>query len=200
MSIGPIPVDAWPEGLPTHTGGAPLTLAGSVGGEPLLDADDWHWRLVLHTLDAGNELAIERTEPARITPLDAPLQLQLQDAPVRSLLRLQVAHMQTADRALAAEATRVVSLHLREGVTAELIARPLQGPMLLPAGARWLAWLLAGRADLQWGEARWPLPVDRPMWLPDDATHRLRIDGGGEVLLLRIDARGVAPLALDTPD
>jgi hypothetical protein len=200
MSIGPIPVDAWPGGPPTSADGAFLPLAGTISGEPLQDADDWHWQLVLHTLDAGTEFAIEHEEPARITPLDAPLQLQLHDDPGRALLRLQVAPMRATDRARAAEATRVVSLHLREGVAAELIARPLQGPMLLPAGARWLAWLLAGRADLQWGDARWPLPVNRPMWLPDDAEHRLRIDGGGEVLLLKIDARGVDPLTLDTLD
>ena len=198
MSVGPIPVDAWPDGPTTSAGGASHPLLGTVTGELPQGTDDWHWRLALHTLSADAELPAGPGEPGQITPLDAPLQLHQHDGHSRALLRLQVARVPFTGRALAAEATRVVSLHIREGVAAELIARPLQGPMLLPGGARWMAWLLAGRAEVQWGEARWPLPVDRPMWLPDDDEHRLRIDGGGEVLLLKIDARGVDPLTLDT--
>lgn len=198
MSDGPAPVDAWPDGPTTSAGGASQPLLGTVTGEPPQGSDDWHWQLALHTLEAGAELPAAPGEPGQITSLDAPLQLHPHDGRSRVLLRLQIAHMQMTDRALATEPTRVVSLHIRDGVAAELIARPLQGPMLLPAGARWMAWLLAGRAEVQWGDARWPLPVDRPMWLPADAARRLRIDGGGEVLLLKIDARGVDPLTLDT--
>ncbi|ODV14641.1 MAG: hypothetical protein ABT19_10045 [Rhodanobacter sp. SCN 68-63] len=198
MSAGPIPVDAWPGGPATSAGEALHPLFGTVTGEPPQGTDDWHWQLALHTLAAGAELPTGPAEPGQITPLDAPLQLHQHDGHSRALLRLQVARGPFTGRALAAEATRVVSLRIREGVAAELIARPLQGPMLLPTGARWMAWLLAGRAEVQWGDTRWPLPVDRPMWLPDDNARRLRIDGGGEVLLLKIDARGVDPLTLDT--
>lgn len=198
MSVGPIPVDAWPGGPTTSAGEASHPLLGTVTGGPPQGTDDWHWQLALHTLAAGAELPAGPGEPGQITPLDAPLQLHQHDGHSRALLRLQVTREPFTGCALAVEATRVVSLYIREGVAAELIARPLQGPMLLPAGARWMAWLLAGRAEVQWGDARWPLPVDRPMWLPDDDARRLRIDGGGEVLLLKIDARGVDPLTLDT--
>jgi hypothetical protein len=198
MSVAPNPVDAWPDGPTTGAGGISHLLLGTITGEPPQNTDDWHWQLALHTLAAGAELPAGPGEPDQITPLDAPLQLHRHDGHSRALLRLQVTREPFTGRALATEATRVVSLHIREGVAAELIARPLQGPMLLPAGARWMAWLLAGRAEVQWGDTRWPLAVDRPMWLPDDDTRRLRIDGGGEVLLLKIDARGVDPLTLDT--
>lgn len=193
MSVGPIPVDAWPDGPPTAA--APHPLRGTVTGESPHTADGWHWQLALHTLEAGAALTTAREEAARITALDAPLHLHHADGSERSLLRLQVASLQPDDRTLATETTRVVILQRRQNVVAELIARPLQGPMLLPAGARWMAWLLAGRAEVQWGEARWPLPVDRPMWLPDDASQRLRIDGGGELLLLKIDTGDTPPLS-----
>lgn len=189
MSAEPTPVDAWPDGPPAGAGGALFPLSVTVTGQPAPAADQWHGQLALHQLDAGAVLPVAPSATTRITALDAPLTLRHADGSERTLLRLQVAQLQLDDHVLATEPTRVVVLHLPEGRAAELIARPLHGPMLLPAGARWMAWLLAGRAEIQWGDQRWPLPVNQPMWLPDDTAHRLRIDGGGEVLLVQIDTR-----------
>jgi hypothetical protein len=205
MNVGPIPVDAWPDGPPFSADGAMQPLRGTLTGAAPQTSDDWHWQLALHALEAGAEWPADFTQATQLTALDAPLNVRQAEGPARTLLRLQVAHLAAAERAHAVEATRVVSLHRRAGVGAELIARPLQGPMLIPSGARWLAWLLAGRAELQSGDARWPLPVDRPMWLTQmspgpEPGPRWRLDGGGEVLLLRIDAAGEPTTTLDIRD
>ena len=112
-------------------------------------------------------------------------------------MRLQSAAIAAGDTVHAAEATRVVRLERADEHTAELIARPLQGSMLLPTvDVRWLAWLLAGHAHVYAGDHRWTLAPDLPAWLPTTLGGRLRIDGGGELLLLRLN---VPPSDVDAP-
>jgi hypothetical protein len=193
MSAGPAPLDTLPP-IPRHTApGATTRLAAALDERPVAD----HWALHLHALDQDTSLTFGSDHGHQITTLDAPLALQFAQGE-RSLLRLQSATMAHGDTAHAADATRVVRLERASEDTAELIARPLQGSMLLPtAGVRWLAWLLAGRADVHAGEQRWTLTPDQPTWLPvATGNGRLRIDGGGELLLVRLTA---LPPDMDAP-
>lgn len=185
MSDGPAPLDTLPPIPRNATPGTAARLATAPGERPAAD----HWALHLHTLDDGMSLAFGTDHGHQITTLDAPLALRFAQGE-RSLLRLQSATMARGDTAHAIDSTRVVRLERASKDTAELIARPLQGSMLLPtAGVRWLAWLLAGRADVHAGEQHWTLTPDQPAWLPAaTANGRLRIDGGGELLLLRLAA------------
>jgi environmental stress-induced protein Ves len=82
----------------------------------------------------------------------------------------------------------------RDRVQAELMHRPLVGPMLFfpEPQVQWLVHLIAGRAQIK----------DRPELAPLDAgdsvllsaapgdSERLILGGGGEVLLARIEASG----------
>jgi environmental stress-induced protein Ves len=78
----------------------------------------------------------------------------------------------------------------RDRVRAELMHRPLVGPMLFfpEAGVEWLAHLVSGRArvkdraDLPWLDAGDSLLLGRR----DAEDGRLILDGGGELLLVRI--------------
>ncbi|HEU4670944.1 MAG TPA: hypothetical protein VFR91_09555 [Dyella sp.] len=142
------------------------------------------WRLYLQQLDAGVHPAHGHASDTLLSPLDAPLMIG--DPAARPLLRLQVAHATAGQSLHIAEPTRIVRLERDRPDDVELIARPLQGPMLLPtAGQGWLAWLLTGHAEVRLGEAGWELPANAPAWLPAEADRRLRLEGGGEVLLVR---------------
>ena len=80
----------------------------------------------------------------------------------------------------------------RDRVRAELMHRPLVGPMLFfqEPGVRWLVYLVSGHARVK---DRPELPVldagDSLLLAPDPATAaRLILDGGGELLLVRIES------------
>lgn len=189
---GPVAHDGWAAAADTR-GASPVAIAGDLAGRAVDPASArWHWRLTLHACQAGQDVPLDETHrPVRLVALDAALQRGHGQAPGEPL-RLQVVTPDPAVTLRAAEATRVVALHARKGVSAELLARPLQGPMLLPGSARWLAWLLAGRAEVQLGDQRWPLEGTTPVWLPHDPARRLRIDGGGELLLVRLEGAAAA--------
>ncbi|WP_017462459.1 hypothetical protein [Dyella ginsengisoli] len=142
------------------------------------------WRLHLQHLGPGAHPALRDDAPTQLATLDAPLALDA--AGGRQLLRLQVAGLQPGQTLHLVEPTRIVRLERDHPESAELIARPLQGPMLLPTtGQGWLAWLLAGRATVQSGTSDWELAAGVPAWLPSTTGQRLRLEGGGELLLVR---------------
>lgn len=197
MSLrGPTPVAGWPTRLGALPGQADtVTIAGFADGEAADPTGAWHWRLELHCLASDSPFPAEPDHPQQIASLDAPLRLRHGEAE-QSLPRLQTGRLAAPGQLAVDQATRLACLAVRDGTDATLIARPLQGPMLLLADARWLAWLLAGRADVQQGNQRWPLDSASPVWLPHDPAQRLRIDGGGELLLVRLAApptAGVTP-------
>lgn len=142
------------------------------------------WRLHLEHLQPGVHPALSREAPTQLATLDAPLALDAADG--RPLLRLQVTAPQPGQTLHLTEATRIVRLECDHPEHAGLITRPLHGPMLLPtADQGWLAWLLAGRATVQLGPMAWELAAGTPAWLPSAAGERLRLEGGGELLLVR---------------
>ncbi len=165
-------------GSSVHAAGVQLASAHDHG------AAATPWLLHLQYLDPGVHPALRERTPTQLAPLDAPLTLD--DAPVRPLLRLQVARPRPGLAMHLAEPTRVVRLEHDRPDDAELIARPLLGPMLLPTvGQGWLAWLLAGRAVMRLGGTDRELTVDVPAWLPAIPGERLLLEGGGELLLVR---------------
>ena len=81
-------------------------------------------------------------------------------------------------------------IHARDRTGAELLHRPLVGPMVfLPeAGVRWLVLLIAGRATLPDHPRRLVLEQgDALLLTPEDVSpQRMVMSGGGEVLLARL--------------
>ena len=81
----------------------------------------------------------------------------------------------------------------RDRVRAELMHRPLVGPMLFfpEPGVQWLVFLLSGQARLKDRPDVEPLAVGDSLLLEADAgqPERAILDGGGELLLARIEPR-----------
>lgn len=85
-------------------------------------------------------------------------------------------------------------VHARGRIAAELLHRPLVGPMVFfpEAGVQWLLLLLSGRASLPDAANRPLLEVGDALllWPEAQAPQRLVLSGGGEVLLARIARAG----------
>jgi len=77
-----------------------------------------------------------------------------------------------------------------ETVDADLLHRPLVGPMVFFCNARssWLIHLLRGDAWIRDAAPTLRLSAGDSLWLTsdDDASERLLLDGGGELLVVRL--------------
>lgn len=182
-----------PDGQPIAAGNA-----SDASSDP---AEGWLWRLecLPRTTTGAACTAMPDDLNAQLVALDAPLLWQGDHGSHATLPRLQTTHLANPTAEWRAEEdTRVIRLLWREGLDAELIARPLQGPMLLSGreGTRWLAWLLAGRAQWQLGDVQQPLAVNEPQWLPATRGRRMRLDGGGEIVLVRVSPPAPAGTSL----
>jgi environmental stress-induced protein Ves len=174
--------EAWANGAGTTT---------VLDSGPAIDAgaDAWRWRLSIASIDRDAGFSTLPGVRRQFAPLDAPLTLVFPDGHERHLLRLEATRFDGAHapRALLADApTRAFNLMLRGDAEGELLARPLNGAMVLPlaGNARWFFHLLAGQAELRIGEESFRAAQDDSVWI--EATGTLRIEGGGEVVLVRI--------------
>lgn len=81
------------------------------------------------------------------------------------------------------------------GVAVQVLPRPLVGSMLLfdQANVDWLVYLISGDATLRLGEDRHWLGEQHALLLQGDGDGgRAVLDGGGEVILVRIETTGAA--------
>ena len=158
------------------------------------DAADWDWRVSIAEVDKGGpfssfpgvdrELVLLSGEGMRLDFADGE---SVELRPPHDRCRF------AGERELAAELfdgpTQDFNLMWRrERVSATLLHRPLVGPMLFFAepGVRWLAYLISGRATVK--DQLLPLTLEQgDSVLLEPADHqRLVIEGGGELLLVRI--------------
>ncbi|WP_049623213.1 HutD/Ves family protein [Frateuria defendens] len=155
--------------------------------------EDWRWRLSVAQVDADGPFSPYPDTRRLLAPLDAPLTLAFAGGREHRLPRLATFAFDGADApqaGLPEGPTRVVNLMLRGAAQGELIARPLHGLMLLPAtpGWRWFVHLLAGHAEVHAdGETR-ALQPDESLWLDPRPGQRLLVDGGGELVLVKLFA------------
>jgi environmental stress-induced protein Ves len=75
----------------------------------------------------------------------------------------------------------------RAAVAAVVWHRPLVGPMVfLPEDATWFVYLVSGHAEVKLGGAMQTLETGESLLLsPDADTHRIVLNGGGELVLVK---------------
>lgn len=93
---------------------------------------------------------------------------------------------------------RAVALNLmwrRDAVRADLWRRPLVGPMLFfaDAGETWLLYLLAGQGRFDDASGLPPLGHGDAAVLASPARRRYLLDGGGELVAMRLRPAGAEP-------
>jgi environmental stress-induced protein Ves len=158
--------------------------------------EEWDWRVSIAEVDkAGPFSAFPGVQRELVLLSGEGMRLDFEDGESVQLLPPHGRHRFDGARALRAELvagpTHDFNLMWRpDRVDATLLHRPLVGPMLFFAepGVRWAAYLLSGRALVK--DQLLPLVMeqgDTCLLEPAEGDHhRLIIEGGGELLLVRI--------------
>jgi environmental stress-induced protein Ves len=159
-------------------------------------AEDWDWRVSIAEVDkAGPFSAFPGVQRELVLLSGEGMRLDFEDGESVELLPPHGRHRFDGTRALQAELvagpTQDFNLMWRpDRVDATLLHRPLVGSMLFFAepGVRWAAYLLSGRALVK--DQLLPVVMEQgDTCLLEPAAgdhHRLIIEGGGELLLVRV--------------
>jgi environmental stress-induced protein Ves len=174
-------------------------------GRDGVQAQEWDWRLSIAEIEADAPFSsFPGVERELVLLSGNGLRLRFDDGECHELLPPYQRLRFSGERALVGELvdgpTEDLNLMWRRGtVEATLWHRPLVGAMVafVEPGETWAMHLLAGGATVG-GDAH-PLRLARgdTLLLRGGTGERMRhvIDGGGEMLLVRIAARGRAPFA-----
>ena len=167
------------------------------------DSPDWEWRISIAEVDKGGPFSrFPGVDRVLVLLSGEGMRLDFEDGERVELRPPHDQHRFAGERALSAELfngpTQDFNLMWRrERVSATLLHRPLVGPMLFfsEPGVRWLAYLISGRATVK--DQLLPLVLEQgDSVLLEPVDHqRIVIEGGGELLLVRI-----APPEAATPD
>ncbi len=168
------------------------------------DPERWLWRICVTHTNADGDLQRLPGVRRQLAPLDGNLQLRFADGGTLEARRLQALCFdgdRHATRHWPDEPGRELDLTMRHGVDGDLVVRPLLGSMvLLPrADTRWFAYLLGGQADVGAGDERLPLEAGHAAWIRPRAGTRVLIDGGGEIVLVRLTLPEASRDTLDPP-
>jgi len=167
------------------------------------DSAEWDWRVSIAEVDKGGPFSVFPGVDRELVLLSGEgMRLDFEDGEGVELRPPHGRHRFAGERMLGAELfsgpTQDFNLMWRrERVQATLLHRPLVGPMLFFAepGVRWLAYLISGRCMVK--DQLLPLVMEQgdSVLLEPQAGdhHRLVIEGGGELLLVRI-AEGAGPM------
>ena len=166
------------------------------------DHPDWDWRLSIAEIEKdGPFSSFPGFERELVLIRGNGLRLRFDQGEVRALLpphdRIRFAGERVVQGELIDGLTHDFNLiWRRDAVTAELLHRPLVGPMLFftEPGVTWAIHLLAGQAAFDQASG---LP---PMWTGDTAIlmdsekrGRYALEGGGEVLAIKLQRPQQAP-------
>jgi environmental stress-induced protein Ves len=164
------------------------------------ESEDWDWRISIAEVDkAGPFSSFPGVERELVLLSGEGMRLDFEDGESVELRPPHGRYRFAGERALRAELlsgpTQDFNLMWRrDRVGATLLHRPLVGPMLFFAepGVRWAAYLLSGRANVK--DQLLPLVMEQgDTALLEPAAgdhHRLLIEGGGELLLVRVGPLG----------
>lgn len=164
------------------------------------DADDFAWRVSIAEIDHDSAFSpFPGCERVLVLLEGNGMRLDFADGSSTQLdpphARIAFAGEQALQCTLVDGPTRDFNLiWKRARVRADLMHRPLVGPMLFfrEPGVQWLVYLLSGRASVKDRPELPSLDPGDSLWLRpgDDAGARLILDGGGELLLARIESAG----------
>ncbi|KAB7771975.1 HutD/Ves family protein [Xanthomonas maliensis] len=158
------------------------------------DPQDWLLRLSIAEVEQDAAFsAFPGIERELVLLRGNGMRLAFDDGRVVDLLpphqRIRFAGEQGVQASLLDGPTQDFNLMWRRGVLhAELLHRPLVGTMLFFAepGAAWAIHLLAGQASFGAASGLPPLAAGDTAWLSATSRHRYVLDGGGELLAIRI--------------
>ena len=161
---------------------------------------DWNWRLSIAEIEEDAPFSrFEGIERELVLLSGNGLRLRFDDGAVRDLLpphdRLRFAGEREVQGELIDGPTRDFNLMWRrDAIDAQLWHRPLVGPMVMfvEPGSAWAVHLLAGQARFADTSGLPELAMADTALLvaQGDARERFVLDGGGEVLVVRLQQRG----------
>ncbi|AIF47384.1 HutD family protein [Dyella japonica] len=155
--------------------------------------DDWQWQMTMIGMEQEVDFPAHTDLRRQFVPLDAPVDIAFPDGRVQHLTRFQMTEFDAGNQpraCLPTAPTRTFNLKLRGDAQGELIARPLNGAMVLlaPTGWRWFLLLLSGRAKVIADHRSQQLEANDMLWIDPIPGHPIRIEGGGEIVLARLPA------------
>ena len=173
-------------------GGWTSELASSPEG-----ADAFDWRISIAEIESDGPFSVFAGCDRHIALLDgAGMQVEFEThAPLRLEQRLKFFGFSGDDaafgRLLGGPVRDFNVIVRRDACTAEVLHRPLVGPMVFLAdpAVTWLVYLLGGQAALKDVADMRLEPGDALLLEPDAATRNRVLSGGGEVVLVKLTRR-----------
>ena len=162
------------------------------------DADDFRWRVSIAEIEHDGPFSSFPGIARDLLLLEGHgIELDIDEQPpLRLSRRFERVHFDGEARAhcrLLGGATRDFNVMAhRNTVTAEVIARPLVGPMVIfpQDGVEWLVHVLAGNAIARNADTHLTLETGASLHLDfrDSDANRVVLDGGGELVLAKFAA------------
>jgi len=163
-----------------------------------IDADNWHWRLSIAEVDKdGPFSAFENIDRELILLAGEGMRLIFADGESVTLNPPHDKHRFAGERALSAELINGPTqdfnvMWQRDRYETQVLHRPLVGPMVFfsEKNVTWAIYMLSGMA--QFKDQVLPMQLqqgDSALLFPDEIGGRLILDGGGEVLLVKMQER-----------
>ena len=157
-------------------------------------SEDWDWRLSMAEVDKDGPFSTFPGVDRELVLLAGEgMRLVFEDGEVAELQpphdRVRFAGERAVRSELVSGPTQDFNLMWkRDRIEAQLLHRPLVGPMLFfaEAGVRWAVHVLAGRAAFKDRQPPVQLEQGDTALIDASGSGRVLIDGGGELLLVRL--------------
>jgi len=177
--------------------GGGWTTELAVHPESACDTAGFDWRISIAEIESDGAFSTFTGCDRWIALLDGiGMELTIDAAdPVRLDQRLRFTRFageaQTSGKLLAGPVRDFNVIVRRDAFRAEVLHRPLVGPMVfLPENATWFVYLAGGRADLKLAGAAQELGICESLSLqPDASNERIVLNGGGELVLVKLMPR-----------
>ncbi len=159
------------------------------------DREDWDWRLSIAEIEQDGPFSVfPGIERELVLIRGNGLRLRFEDGEVRELQppheRIRFAGERVVDGELLEGPTHDFNLMWRrDAISAELLHRPLVGPMLFftEPGTSWAIHLLAGQARFDHASGLQDLWAgDTALLIDGDERRRYALEGGGELLAIKL--------------